>query len=152
MTQPSSPWDGCDAHGRQCPATYDGGMTAHRISLGAINIEASDPAALARFWGSVTGGAPGAGDDAVYLPAAGPDGFAMFFHRGDVDRGPRQVSHLDLTVPWGSRRSEVERIVGLGATYQWDVLDEVPHVQWTTLTDPEGNLFCVAEHPPADRG
>jgi hypothetical protein len=23
-------------------------------------------------------------------------------------------------------------------------------VQWTTLADPEGNLFCVAEHPPVD--
>ncbi|MDY7558893.1 VOC family protein [Cryobacterium sp. 10C3] len=57
---------------------------------------------------------------------------------------------MDLTVPWGSRRAEVERLLGLGAVYQWDVLDEFPHVQWTTLADPEGNLFCLAEHPPAE--
>jgi hypothetical protein len=43
----------------------------------------------------------------------------------------------------------VRRIIGLGATHRWDVLDEVPHVRWTTLSDPEGNLFCIAEHPPA---
>jgi hypothetical protein len=51
-------------------------------------------------------------------------------------------------VPWGARQGEVDRLVAGGATWQWDVLDEHPHVRWTTLADPEGNLFCVAEHPP----
>lgn len=55
---------------------------------------------------------------------------------------------MDLTVPWGSRESEVERVLELGATFKWDVLEEFAHVQWTTLADPEGNLFCIAEHPP----
>jgi len=32
------------------------------------------------------------------------------------------------------------------------VLDEVPWVQWSTLSDPEDNLFCIAEHPPAGDG
>ena len=125
-------------------------MATPRISLGAVNMEAKDPTGLARFWAGVTGAEPSAGSDTVYVPAPGPGGFAMFFQRGAVDRAVHQVTHLDLTVPWGSRRSEVERIVGLGATHQWDVLDEVPHVQWTTLADPEGNLFCVAEHPPSE--
>jgi hypothetical protein len=57
--------------------------------------------------------------------------------------------HVDLTVGWGSRASTVERLLACGATRQWDVLEEHEHVQWTTLADPEGNLFCVAEHPPA---
>lgn len=125
------------------------GMTSHPIKLGAINLEAEDPTTLAAFWASVTGAAPSAGDDTVYLPPAGPDGFAMFFRRTSAPGLERQAVHLDLTVQWGSRAAEVERIVGLGATYRWDVLNEVPHVQWTTLADPEGNLFCVAEHPPA---
>jgi hypothetical protein len=30
-----------------------------------------------------------------------------------------------------------------------DVLDEIPWVRWTTLADPEGNSFCITEHPPA---
>lgn len=123
-------------------------MTVHPISLGAINQEAQDPAALADFWASVTGSVPSSGGDSVYLPPAGPGGFAMFFQPRQGPRPERQVSHLDLTVPWGSRQPEVTRLLGLGATFRWDVLDEVPHVQWTTLADPEGNLFCVAEHPP----
>jgi glyoxalase superfamily protein len=122
--------------------------TEYRITLDAINLEAKDPAALARFWAAVTGSVPSPSGDYVYLPAAGPGGFAMFFRPLAGDRPERQLSHLDLTVPWGSRRAEVERLRGLGAVHQWDVLDEVPHVQWTTLADPEGNLFCVGEHPP----
>lgn len=123
-------------------------MPNHRISLGAVNVEAEDPAKLAAFWSAVTGATPTQGGDSVYLPAASPDGFAMFFQPRSLRRPERQTSHLDLTVPWGSRQIEVDRLVGLGATHRWDVLDEVPHVQWTTLADPEGNLFCVAEHPP----
>ena len=118
------------------------------ISLGAINMEAHNPTQLAAFWAAVTGAQPSVGEDHVFLPAVGPDGFAMFFQAMTLPRPDHQTFHVDLTVPWGLRQSEVERLIGLGATHQWDVLDEVPHVQWTTLADPEGNLFCIAEHPP----
>jgi hypothetical protein len=125
-------------------------MPTPQITLGAVNVEATDPLTLAQFWASVIGAAPPTEGETIYLPAAVPGGFAMFFQPlGDSVHPERQTIHLDLTVPWGSRQSEVDRIVGLGATWRWDVLDEVPHVQWTTLADPEGNLFCVAEHPPA---
>lgn len=125
-------------------------MTPHQITLGAINIEAQDPTALAGFWAAVIGSTPSGSGNNVYLPPASPDGFAMFFHPANRPRPEHQMTHLDLTVPWGSRQAEVKRVIGLGATHRWDVLDEVPHVQWTTLADPEGNLFCVAEHPPVD--
>lgn len=124
-------------------------MTTPQLTLGAVNMEAESSATLAAFWASVTGGVPSEGGPSVYLPPSGPGGFAMFFQQMTSPRPDRQMFHLDLTVPWGSRQSEVDRIIGLGATFQWDVLNEVPHVQWTTLADPEGNLFCVAEHPPA---
>lgn len=119
------------------------------ISLGAFNLEAQDPGALAAFWASVTGATPAPGGESVYLPAADPDGFAMFFQPLTAPRPTHQAAHLDLTVPWGSRASEVARVVALGAIHRWDVLEEQPHVQWSTLEDPEGNLFCIAEHPPA---
>jgi len=124
-------------------------MTTPPITLGSFNLEVQDPVALGRFWSSVTGGSLSINGESAYLQPAGPGGFAMFFQPlGDAEPG-RQTTHLDLTVPWGSRQSEVDRIVALGATWQWDVLDEHPHVRWTTLADPEGHLFCVAEHPPA---
>ena len=120
------------------------------ITLGAVNMEADDPHALAAFWAQLLGApVPGDADGWVFLAAREPGGFAMFFQQRTGPRPERQGQHLDLTVPWGSRRGEVERAVGLGATHRWDVLDEVPWVQWSTLSDPEGNLFCIAEHPPA---
>jgi hypothetical protein len=120
-----------------------------RVALGAVNIEAEDPQALAEFWAEVTGAIPKAYAGFVLLPAVGPDGFSMFFQALAGPRAERQVMHLDLTVPWGTRQAEVDRLLARGATYRWDVLEEFAHVRWTTLADPEGNLFCVAEHPPS---
>lgn len=122
-------------------------MTHHKITLGTIKLEATDPVALARFWAAVTGAEPSSGGNSVYLSSNGPGGFGMFFQPATVARAERKVAHWDLAVPWGSRDAEVERLIGLGATHRWNDLDEFPHVQWTTLADPEGSLFCVAEHP-----
>jgi hypothetical protein len=130
-------------------------MTTHplppAVSLGAVNVESRDPAALAQFWAAALGSTVEASTpETAFVPARGAGGFAMFFQPGGgtAPRKQSQAQHLDLTVPWGTRVSEVARFVALGATHQWDVLDEVPWVQWSTLTDPEGNLFCIAEHPP----
>ncbi|SEP23286.1 VOC family protein [Trujillonella endophytica] len=120
------------------------------LTLGAVNVEADDPRALAAFWAELLGGAvEGATDEYAFVSAREPGGFAMFFQQRIEPRPERQGQHVDLTVPWGTREAEVGRAVRLGATHRWDVLDEVPWVQWSTLTDPEGNLFCIAEHPPA---
>ncbi|WP_300403323.1 VOC family protein [Nocardioides sp.] len=119
------------------------------VTLGAVNMEAEDPHALAAFWAEVTGGTPAASGDSLYMPASGAGGFAMFFQPLTGPRPSRSTSHLDLTVPWGGRVVTVERLLAHGATHLWDVLEEYEHVQWTTLADPEGNPFCVAEHPPA---
>lgn len=118
------------------------------MTLGAYNFEAADPSKLGQFWSQLTGGATSAGGDSVYIAPAGEHGFGVFIQPLRGARPDRQFSHLDLTVPWGTRASEVERAEALGANVEWHVLDEYPHVQWTTLSDPEGNLFCIAEHPP----
>src|SRR4051794_36340895 len=118
-------------------------MNESRVTLGAINMAAQDPVSLSNFWAAVTGGQRELAGGSAYLAPSGPGGFGMFFQPRDGNRPTQQDAHLDLTVPWGSRQSEVERVLGLGATFQWDVLEEFEHVQWTTLADPEGNLFCI---------
>lgn len=117
-------------------------MSRHPVTLGAVNVTAQDPATLAAFWASVTGATPSAGGDTVYLPATGPGGFAMFFQPMTHPRPEHQIFHLDLTVPWGSRQPEVERL--------WDVLEEVPHVQWTTMSDPGGEPLLYRRAPTGD--
>jgi predicted enzyme related to lactoylglutathione lyase len=119
------------------------------ITLGAVNVEADDPRGLAAFWARLLGSeVEGESDGWVFVAAREPGGFAMMFRPRTGPRPEREGQHLDLTVAWGSRVEEVARAVGLGATHGWDVLDEVPWVRWSTLSDPEGNLFCLAEHPP----
>ncbi|MCX6470895.1 MAG: VOC family protein [Corynebacteriales bacterium] len=121
------------------------------LTLGAVNVAADDPQRLARFWADAIGGRatdPAGGN--VFVAPGTPGGLAMFFRPRSDPRPTPQEQHLDLTAAWGTRSDEVRRLVALGATHLWDVLDEVPWVQWSTLTDPEGNLFCVAEHPPTD--
>ncbi|MCW2705140.1 MAG: hypothetical protein JWQ37_3135 [Blastococcus sp.] len=121
----------------------------HAITLGSVNVEADHPWGLATFWAELLGSAvSGEPHGPVFVAAREPGGFAMFFQPSSGPRPGRQGQHLDLTVPWGARPEEVGRAIQLGATHQWDVLDEVPWVRWSTLSDPEGNLFCIAEHPP----
>ncbi|WP_158644296.1 VOC family protein [Nesterenkonia massiliensis] len=112
------------------------------------NVQAEDPDRLATFWAEFLQVAPQLSIDSAYLPAAGAGGVPMMFQLRSESRPQYQVAHLDLTVPWGKRETEVRRALRLGALHEWDVLDEYPHVQWSTLSDPEGNLFCLAEHPP----
>ncbi|MBM9466423.1 VOC family protein [Nakamurella leprariae] len=120
------------------------------ITLGAVNLDADDPVALAGFWQAAVGGEVSPGPAGTAFLQGRPGGFSMFFQPRSEPRPEHQAQHLDLDVPWGSRTREVERLIKMGATHRWDVLGEVPWVRWTTLADPEGNLFCVAEHPPAE--
>ncbi|WP_010523853.1 VOC family protein [Nesterenkonia sp. F] len=124
--------------------------TTPPITLGAWNVEADDPEGLGSFWAGFLGVTPHLYAGMAYLPADEAGGVPMMFHPRGGPRPERQDAHLDLTVPWGRRVAEVERAVALGAVHRWDVLDEHPHVRWSVVADPEGNLFCVAEHPPAE--
>jgi hypothetical protein len=115
------------------------------LTLGAVNIAATDPARLAEFWAAATGGTiTGSHEGSVYVTPA--SGGVAFFIQPSAISPQRGAIHLDLTAAPGTRASEVQRLIALGATQSWDVLGEVPWVDWTTMADPEGNLFCVAEH------
>ncbi|MDN4160872.1 VOC family protein [Nocardioides abyssi] len=121
--------------------------TPAAISLGAVNVAADDPERLGAFWSTVLGVTPTSPMPGLVILQPAPGGFGMMFMQRSDESGNRL--HLDLTVPWGSREAEVERLVAAGAEWKWDVLEEVPWVRWTTLADPEGNLFCLGEHPPS---
>lgn len=49
--------------------------------------------------------------------------------------------HLDVRVGADRREAEVARLIGLGATELWRK-SQGPY-EWVTLTDPQGNEFCV---------
>ena len=113
------------------------------VSFAALSMDCADSAALADFWGKALGRpvSPGkvAGDTAV--DAAGPEsGPRMLFHNTPEPKTGSNGFHLVLVTD--SYDEEIERLSGLGAR----ALNEtkLPEVRWTTLADPEGNEFDLA--------
>jgi catechol 2,3-dioxygenase-like lactoylglutathione lyase family enzyme len=113
-----------------------------------IAVDCHDTALLTRFWCAALGyevvkrwtdsrGTEyveiGHGDEPVLLFQPVPEGKA----------GKNRL-HLDIVARTGTRESEVERLVGLGAT----VVSNEPDFHWVVLTDPEGNEFCVLPPRP----
>ncbi|HEY4332613.1 MAG TPA: VOC family protein, partial [Ilumatobacteraceae bacterium] len=113
-----------------------------------VTISSADPHALARFWSAALGyavedtttlitdlRAAGVVDDSSFFPAGGqlwwndlvgirdPDGHGarILFQRVDHPKQAPNRLHLDLNVGPDRRASEVERLVGLGATILWEI-------------------------------
>lgn len=112
------------------------------LTLGGINLDSAAPQRLAEFYAAVLGGEVDAYEDYRYVRA---EGFPLLCVQPVAGpRAGRNPVHLDLSCAVGERAAEVARVVELGAVHRWDVLDEVPYLEWSVLTDPEGNLFCIA--------
>jgi predicted enzyme related to lactoylglutathione lyase len=63
-------------------------------------------------------------------------------HVDAVSPGKTPV-HLDLRVD--DVDAEVARLRGLGAAVEWTIDDTATGgSRWTTMSDPQGTLFCVA--------
>lgn len=114
------------------------------LDIGSITIDCVDPDRLAEFW-SATLGTPvqGAFGDFVFLTRPDQGGpFVTPQRVPDLTAGKNRL-HIDLT---GEPRADaVARLTALGATVVAE--HEGPELVWTVLADPEGNQFCVGEHP-----
>ena len=117
-------------------------MTTATLSLGQIVVDATDAAALAGFWSRLLGRplVDGANPYFAVLPPA-PDWSVpalMFLGVPEPRTGKNRV-HLDLVS--ADHAGAVERAVALGATRVGDFAEY--GTRWTTLADPEGNLFDI---------
>ncbi|MCM2575895.1 VOC family protein [Streptomyces meridianus] len=108
-----------------------------------VAIDCVDAYELARFWSGVTGcplhPEDGPGDpETQVLPAEGP-----VLHFNQVPEAKTIKNRIHLCVrPETSRDQEVERLMGLGATFVADHRNP-DGSGWAVLADPEGNEFCV---------
>ena len=132
-----------------------------------ITFDCVDCHAQARFWASTLGyeledhndlvrqvldaGQLPAGDaievdgrlafkDAAACRAA--DGTRLLFQVVPEPKTAKNRVHLDVHVAEGTRDAEVQRLIGMGATFLYD--GQQGPFTWVTLADPEGNEFCVA--------
>jgi len=114
------------------------------LEIGSVTIDCADPQQLAEFWAAALGTTvQGSFGEFVILARPASGGPAIILQRVPEPRGGKNRVHVDLTGE--PRAAAVERLTALGAS----VVDEheVPGLAWTVLTDPEGNHFCVGEHP-----
>jgi predicted enzyme related to lactoylglutathione lyase len=108
-----------------------------------VAFDAADPYALAQFWSQVTG-LPVHPDDKPGDPEVTiemPGGPTLFFQQVPEPKTVKNRVHVCLR-PEQTRDGEVERLLGLGATFLHDHR-EPDGLGWVILGDPEGNEFCV---------
>ena len=112
------------------------------LSLGQVVIDSADAAAIAGFWSRLLDRplVDGANQYFAVVPPA-PDGSvpALMFLAVPEPRAGKNRLHLDLVSP--DQPEQVERAVALGATRLRDFAEY--GTTWTTLADPEGNVFDI---------
>ena len=112
------------------------------LSLGQIVIDSVDAAGLAAFWSRLLDRPvlDGANQFFAVVPPAQDGTFpALMFLAVPEPRQGKNRLHLDLVSP--DRAAAVARATQLGAR-QVGEFDEYG-TQWTTLADPEGNVFDI---------
>jgi predicted enzyme related to lactoylglutathione lyase len=115
-----------------------------------IAFDTADPYRLARFWSQVVGqplpGNAQPGDDELTMSLG--NGTNLYFQRVPEPKTVKNRLHVCLQ-PDIRRDTEVDRLLGLGATFHEDHRNP-DGTGWAVLRDPEGNEFCVlrsaAEH------
>ncbi len=116
------------------------------LSVGMITIDTPDAAALSRWWATQTG-AEVAQDfgDFVILAGGGLPALLGFQQVADATPGKNRV-HLDLAAD--DLGVAVEQLTAAGAGLVEHRGDE--NFRWVTLTDPDGNQFCVSGRHDAE--
>lgn len=114
------------------------------LTLQMINLDCADVAGQAAFWSQALGVPVDENDGNAFMRTVGYQSPAlprMMFLKVPEGKTVKNRMHLDLHAD--DRAAEVARLVALGATHLRD--HDEWGVQWTVLTDPEGNEFCIAQ-------
>ena len=130
---------------RPRPTGHPGGH-ASRVTQVAIDVPPAEYDRELAFWEGVTGWQVEAStqfEEFRFLapPQDREQPLGILVQRlGDDDPGPVRA-HLD----WGTtdRTAEVERHVGLGATFV------AKHDRWTVMQDPTGRIYCLTDEDPS---
>ena len=109
--------------------------------------DCSNPYLLAGFWAQVLGFSDDPenpnepGDEEAYIVAP-DDSSSLLFIRVPEGKTVKNRVHLDIAPQDRTRDEEIDRLIGLGATFLADHRNP-DGTGWGVLADPEGNEFCV---------
>ena len=118
-------------------------MAAMTLSVGMVTFDSTNPQPLATWWAQQLGGQVTGFEDGDYFGmVALPTGMILAFQKVPDPTPGKNKIHLDLGAD--NRAAEVARLTAAGTS----LVGEHEHdgFAWTTLADPDGNQFCVAEH------
>lgn len=116
-------------------------MTETVARVGAVMIDCHDPAALASFWGDLTGTEPEyIYPEYIFMTKLPGNHIRLAFQKVPESKSVKNRVHLDLG--YKDPASFIERVVELGGSVaETHQMGEGP--AWTVLYDPEGNEFCI---------
>ncbi|MER5756291.1 VOC family protein [Streptomyces sp. NPDC002088] len=104
-----------------------------------VIVDAADPEALGRWWAEALGWAVVNDSPDEYEIRPTPERLpGLLFVPVPEAKSVKNRLHLDFRPE--DQRAEVERLLSLGARHADVGQGEQP---WVSLTDPEGNEFCV---------
>ena len=127
-------------------------LGAMAVHVHNMTFDCVDSRALAGFWSTLTGWNVYYDDDpeVILAPTFPYDGTGFLFIPVPEGKTAKNRLHLDLSPDSGTRDELVEVAIGAGATVVGDHRQD-DGSGWVTLTDPEGNEFCI-ERSTAERG
>ncbi len=111
-----------------------------RIWVGSLVIDCADFAAMLKFWSDALHYVPKHPPTKGWVILKDPEGFGPNISLNQTTEGPLSDYRLHLDLYSNDPDSEVQRLVGLGAK-----VTRPPKAEedFTTLADPDGNLFDV---------
>jgi len=115
------------------------------LRLVGVSVDSADAATLAGWWADVLGGTVAAFAEAGFwsVSADALGGVNLGFGQVDQPTPGKNRLHVDFAVV--DRSAAVGQLVQAGATVVYEGAWQ--GVTWTTLADPDGNLFDVTDTP-----
>lgn len=112
-------------------------------------IDCAAPLELRDFWREALGYREyWVADDLVVLVPKAPVGTPLLLQRVPEPKATKNRVHIDLACD--DVEAEVSRLEALGAARSHSEVRTYGPTHWVTMTDPEGNEFCVSTGVPWD--
>ncbi len=117
----------------------------------ALTVDCFDPERVGRFWAEALGyrddpDNPNDSGDREWLIVSPDRTIHLVFQFVDETKQLKNRLHLDLEPVDRTRDEESARLTDLGAALLADHR-KGDGAGWLTLTDPEGNEFCIVRNP-----
>ncbi|MDI6630390.1 MAG: VOC family protein [Rhodococcus sp. (in: high G+C Gram-positive bacteria)] len=111
------------------------------LNLAMITFDTTDPGPLARWWAAQADGTIVEENDGwFYVVELASAPYRIAFQKIDDPTPGKNRVHLDMTT--GDLDAEITRLVEAGAS---EIAQHtMGDFRWVTLTDPDGNAFCVS--------